>query len=859
MAVNGIQIKGRMYGNSKFTTLKFFLNSRQNATSPISWATVLGRNGAGKSTISTALWKLAHNQSEQPTQQSENDNLEAILSPNNGVGTDNIYIFNDDFIRAKLKFDTDEIGAVLMLKEQEDVKERIQAAEGKKAVLLSEIAALQYDLGIDDAKSETPENKNSANGANRLCALLKNEKDELTHDFKKEGGWAETVSQIRNHRQNEAATIRVINNLYDTYKDQLSDLATIGQQQVKLKDRLYRFNKLQSIQSDGTKNIQAPDKEILTNLIISVRTALNTRPEPTQDENNSIIKLLQSDSSIFDITLIKEFFSQQPAPERCDKCLQVINSEWRDAVLNAITQITANNEIHDLLSKLSRCKDATLRYQQEINNIDVPSDLLTLLEEQRFHESKNELLDDLNVVISDIKKKVNSPYAVVDSNLLGSPQESDKPRIIYHLEEFLAAISKINESIRTRSDQLEEERSQLIHDETVLTCSIYKSTYDKYKTLSDKAESKKTDLKNAQQELAKVQSHIQILNNQLGQFNIAMDKINESLRLVFLSPDRLQLETSPESDNAYAISVRGKRVPLHDLSTGEKNAIAIAYYFSMPYENKVEHPLFNESMLFVLDDPITSLDRSNEIGIFSLIEKEFTSLKKALSHKKQPQPSLQILVMTHNYQVFYAMQHIGESVFPRKKTAAWVLSDCDIKAANNNKPAYTYRTLIEHVYDFAKRDMSSPAGDESHDYTIANELRRALEEYSWFNFGVGGSGLRKQALIRSNLDELVKENRLSSESEDLILSVLYSIWTNSGSHREENANSDIQDLDLLNYNDTNEVRKIAKLVLILLDEIHFTGLPGLMWGSSVSTDKSCYKECRNYLDQWKSSFSSKKA
>lgn len=559
-----------------------------------------------------------------------------------------------------------------------------------------------------------------------------------------------------------------------------------------------------------------------------------------------------------DINLTNEFFSRRPVPEYCDKCLQQIDSAWRDKVLEAIAQIQARDEIRSLQSELGKAQTAIKHVAYTVDSVKIPSDLPESDRNTHFPEIQKKLMDDLKTLGDSIEKKITSPYNAVNFGSTDSTEGSGgvhTEKIKSHFCAFASSVEALNESIDSynyKLGQLEEEQKALIKEVTILELSKNSAHWDSYEKLRDSLENKEKELQEVEQHITSVTYDIISLESALKQFSIAMDKINEALRLVFLSPDRMQLEASQNDEDAYAICVRGDRVPLRNLSTGEKNAIAIAYFFSMPYEGKPEHPTFNESMLFVLDDPITSLDRSNEIGIFSLIEKEFTTLKESLARG-----TLQVLLLTHNYQVFYAMQHVGESVFPRR-TISWILSDCKLNKPNGSKPAYTYRSLIEDAYDFARlnRDGRIKAGIRDHE--IPNELRRALEEYSWFNFGVGGTGLRKQPLVESKLEELVGLHRLSEESKDLILGVLYHNWLNSGSHREENAKSDLVNLNLLDYYDTDEVTKVAKLLLILLDEIHFTGLPGLMWGN-VDTDQNRYKECQSNLQQWKSEFSLREA
>lgn len=647
--------------------------------------------------------------------------------------------------------------------------------------------------------------------------------------------------------------------MYKEHCSQLIDENELGREREKFDTRLENFLSLQTKSGTQFEKIQVPNSEEFNELIGKTAVALSTQPVARQEGADRLFDLLQSDSSTVDINSTKAFLSRDPAPEYCDKCLQQIDSSWRDQVLEAIAQIQARDEIRRLQTELNDIKLAIKCFADRVQSIDIPLDLPEENNNALFTKYKKKLIVDLETLEESIKKKITFPYTAVDFGSTGSAKENGGVHtegVESDFSAFISSIEAVNESIDSYNNKLGQlvvERKALTEAVTILELSKNFTLWDNYTKLRDSLKNKEKEFGEVKEKITSINSNIASLESKQKQFSIAMDKINEALRLVFLSPDRMQLEAGQNDEDAYAIRVRGDRVPLRNLSTGEKNAIAIAYFFSMPYEGKPEHPKFKEPMLFVLDDPITSLDRSNEIGIFSLIEKEFTTLKKSLDGG-----TLQVLLLTHNYQVFYAMQHVGESVFKSKRTISWILSDCKLNKPNGSKPAYTYRSLVEDAYDFARLNQDERTKEGIRDHEIPNELRRALEEYSWFNFGVGGTGLRKQRLVESKLEELVGLHRLSEESKDLILGVLYHNWLNSGSHREENAKSDLVNLDLLDYYDTDEVTKVAKLLLILLDEIHFTGLPGLMWGN-VDTNQNRYKDCQSNLQQWKSEFSLREA
>ena len=76
----------------------------------------------------------------------------------------------------------------------------------------------------------------------------------------------------------------------------------------------------------------------------------------------------------------------------------------------------------------------------------------------------------------------------------------------------------------------------------------------------------------------KIEKRINNLNNKQKQTSIALDMMNKELALIFFDENRLVLNGK---DNYYEILVRGHSIPLSKLSTGEKNVLALVYFFSL--------------------------------------------------------------------------------------------------------------------------------------------------------------------------------------------------------------------------------------------------------------------------------------
>jgi hypothetical protein len=321
---------------------------------------------------------------------------------------------------------------------------------------------------------------------------------------------------------------------------------------------------------------------------------------------------------------------------------------------------------------------------------------------------------------------------------------------------------------------------------------------------------------------------------------VAMEELNFSLKLIFLKSHRLELK---QVGSTYGVFSRDKRVPLVNLSSGEKNAIAVAYYFMQPFnKHKKDDPLSGD-YFFLLDDPITSLDRSNELGLYSLIQRSVQTINDRLTEGS----NAQVCVLTHSVPVFHACERVLESIWKdeKSKNRKFLING---ELRDKNTPLMdvsNYRVLVKDLYDFASGKKS-----DAPYYSLGNEIRRALEEYAQFNFNIGGTALFTNKLVGESLDKAVANRQLGSDTRELIKSLMLHLWMNSDSHGEEKVKNDILDHSETTF-EYLEAYRASRLTLILLDTVHFTGLAGIL---QEVKDDPYIKKVNDNLDSWKAEF-----
>lgn len=216
-------------------------------------------------------------------------------------------------------------------------------------------------------------------------------------------------------------------------------------------------------------------------------------------------------------------------------------------------------------------------------------------------------------------------------------------------------------------------------------------------------------------------------------------------------------------------------------------------------EGKEKAKIYEEPYLIVIDDPISSFDIENCVGVLSFL-------------KCQLQPYLcghddtKVLIMTHDLQTFYNLQKVSEEL----------ISACNRKGKKNKysqlellrnsvklfqlKKRHEYTALMMEVYDFAVN------GSEEKLSTIGNSMRRVVEAFSSFVYKCSIQELSTKQDILLQIDPSIAP---------YFEHLLYRLVLNGGSHMEES----IQTLgthELDEYFSKQTMQRTAQDILCLL-------------------------------------------
>ncbi len=195
----------------------------------------------------------------------------------------------------------------------------------------------------------------------------------------------------------------------------------------------------------------------------------------------------------------------------------------------------------------------------------------------------------------------------------------------------------------------------------------------------------------------------------------------------------------------YRLLRKGKTQPAKNLSEGEKTAIALVFFMSKLRENGNRI----EDTIILLDDPISSFDSNHLFHSYSYV-------------KKECEQSLQLFILTHNFQYFKLIRDWLHKKNQRKKKLDGTYEEkirtniysIECSAEEERKAAICNgsETLIkfnsEYHYIFHKLVALGSATDLDLEkaFLIANLARKLLEAFLTFKFPKG----------RDNFNELLQ-------------------------------------------------------------------------------------------------------
>lgn len=812
MNVAYVKIKGEFF--DKEETFDFFIKREKtkfdypptlnSTTQPLPQEKILsyrssiifGENGTGKSTISKAFENYDNKNSPELI-------VELYDKENNVISLNkDIFVFNESYIDKNIKIEEDGLRCICMFGKQGNINERIQRFTISKDIVCARKPKEENKLSYigDQIKSLKEKYENKLRGDDSWAG----EEREIINMLRKARGKdllknnvsvnEQALGRILAHR-NISVEIRVLSEEYYRKKQAFSILC----EKVKQELPLLNFKSKGSFPCEKIKKIL-------------LRT-IKRKVELTNRENQ-IIDLIVGDSQHYKDQKIKLINTKGTLI--CPYCFRDIDSECKNSIVNFISDALAGKEYDNFLREIELLKSELEKYKYSLD-LTVYDDVLK--KEKNAVEHISELYSkEIDNIINKLDKKKDSPYESIEigngSDLFGN---LDK---LYN--ELSTAVSDINNSIKEFNKAISDidvKKEELLNINNKIAWLTIKKEYEEWENFSKDLKKQEKRVENFKKAEKFFELKIPELKSELKGYSIAKDAINRYLRYIFCDNNRLQLK---EAGNFYNIISRGVKLKNpKQLSLGERNILALCFFITELNENLEEGKEFTRDILIVIDDPISSIDESNKIGLYSL-----TRLFSAEINKKS---NSQILFLTHSLQVAYNLHRILENQKDSEgnKVPFLIRELKDKKLIDFRfKKRHEYTTDLESIFNFIIGEIDSQ--------NIGNTLRRVLEAFSTFNYKLG-------------IEDISLNDEILSKISDADLCVyfknrMFKLVMNTLSHTEEISRTSINFFESISLEEQRSIAKDLVVFLYLLDNNHV-----MMHLSGLNINSKKLKET---LDSW---------
>ncbi|MDB8745457.1 AAA family ATPase [Ruminococcus bicirculans] len=759
-SIMSLKISGRCFPSS--TKLKCFTKNESRIS------IIYGKNGSGKSTISKSLCNV------------ESDLSCSLLDQNDkplSIPQNHIFVFNEDYINDKIAVQNDGLSAVILFGEQVEIDKQIEEANEKLE---------DYQRFIDDQESIKNGLENDKN-SNSYKYKINNLKDKL----KSSDNWVEREFSISGRRHNISTNI----------------LDRIFNKPVISKSREEAFNHFQELKSIIGTGSQEKISDTMKPLMVendffqNITQLLAEKIEKPvlNDRDKRIIEIYSQKGSRY-ITEVKSVFEKEDQ-NICPYCFRPINSEEKSIILSEIEKILseeAKNHQRELAKYDKSIAEMMTKLDKIINIaddfIDIYANEYETVESQ--YRIVNSLLSQYGQSVEDKINSLYTPISFSDNN------------IIQEIKKLNDAISRLEEKRNIYNQQIEEiDKSkkrasdwnrEIAYWEFSEDYIEYQEAYNNYQECCRKMTDYIT-------EFNKLKEEIENLNNKKKNVVIAKDMINKALSYVFFSNNRLQLDVGAESGKYYLIS-NGIKVTPDKVSTGERNIIALCYFFTQMLDNHNSTDNFTDEYFIVIDDPISSFDRENQVGVI-------TYLKCQLSKIFYGNKNSKILLLSHDLSTVYDLEKAGEEIGEQFNLKNKFVENYELKQRqiDNTKHIdmhrHEYSLLMKEIYKYAKGENALLS-----DLTIGNSMRRLLEAHGTFLYKKGIDALT----TNEDILDLCKNHK------NYFRNYMYRLVLNGESHLEERVLS-LKDTNFFENYTSDQLKDTAQKIicyLYLINPLH---------------------------------------
>lgn len=746
----------------KETSLDLFENEKDRIS------ILYGRNGSGKSTISKAFREYNNSKNENSQELNTFEKIELknfnkeILNFVNYETQDCIHVFDDYYILNNIKLVNAGLKSIVMFGKNVNLDSQIQdIIESKKNIEDKLLCKKETNSKYSDEKStDNPEFYDK----------------KMNKTLKSDNGWAERDRRIKSNKNKS--------NVKPEFIKELGEKKVSSKKNELIKDFENTLKKYNKINNDN--NIIKTTIEMITLPYndTDITTILEKKiDEPKATEREKKILLTIQGPHPNRVSEFKEVCSNNENTF-CPFCYQPISKEYKENLLVEINYILNEDvEIHK-----TELEDI---YFPDINlDLDIFKIVDNVLVEKinEYVEIYRERIRNYMLFIATKKANVFTPVFIDKENSIKLIVDNLNKKI----NELNTKIVEFNNNIKDKNlikEKLIELNSKIAHLEIIDDYKMYtKKTQEKNKSEKEIAmfEESLKDYKETESKL----------NSEKENIVIAVENINKSLNYIFFGKDRMSVEVL---NGQYYVKTYGKNVSLRNISVGECNILALCYFFSKLSENSNQGEEYSKPMLVLLDDPISSFDLENKIGIQSFLRAQVNKI--LLGNEKS-----KIIIQSHEISTIYDFEKASSDILSNIQSGksnnsvrVSELSNKEILKFNIYK-RHEYSKLFNDIYDFACKSPDY----EKNEMIIGNEMRRLLEAYSTFVY--------KSGMAQLSTDKKILEKLGNKDLESYFENLMYRLVLHGESHTLDK----IKSLNFENFISISEKVKTARDIIVFL-------------------------------------------
>ena len=711
-----------------------------------------GRNGSGKSSISRAIREFSKNGDE------DGEERKYTVSFNADIDKSSIHVFNEDFVKEKVLVDSDGVGTIVMLGKQVEVDAEIEKLKISQSKLLGDYSKLLELRGhLNNARNNVSPlfcRKTLKNGLN---------------------GWASIDSHIKNTKTNSKISDDVLVRLFGLEHTIAKGETLLKLQQIFKNDfELYQStnNAVKLFWPKVSFELPISSQEILNLLNIHIE-------KPTLTERDKIIISIAEGKYSKYINEVDTILAD-PELHVCPLCQRDLSDSEKSDLQSRIRKFFNKSA--------EEYKDRLYSIMNSINSVE-PS--LPSTNNDAFINQIGAIIETVQVLnrhLANIRTQIGIKLANIyaDTHIDFDLAEFDKAISDYNkaCDNLSVAIENYNNAI----DEREALKDKLIEINNKIAFLTNKGLFEAYFKALAMQRDNESKISNVEKQIEHYRSTILSLEQEKKQVKIALNFINQALRFIFYDKNRLVLV---EGEGCYRLKSKGYEVKPKDVSLGERNIIGLCYFFASLFEGKNEDTKYTDEIFAVIDDPISSFDFENRIGVISFLKWQLAKMHKGNSHSKA-------LVLTHDIQVALDLFKVNELIIDKKQKLIF-LSDQKLQFENRSNVS-EYKQLLHEIFEFAKDGNVS---DDS--FTIGNQMRKVLEAYFSFNYANGYTD-------EECLDTVLKD----SDKKEYFKNTVLRLLLNGESHSKERVKAMKYNCELVSE---TEKQRVARDVLCLLYSI----------------------------------------